>query len=133
MSVDVSSGDSCRVVRVVVIDDEQGIVDGFCAILRLNGFEVEGFTNPRAALRRLDETPADLVVLDMLMPEQDGIEVMALIRRRHPSTRIVAVSGGGHWVSSGECLSAASGLGAHRTLEKPVRAAVLVEALRALA
>ena len=125
--------DSGRVVRVVVIDDEQGIVDGFCAILRLNGFEVEGFTNPRAALRRLDEKPADLVVLDMLMPDMDGIEVLARLHASHPSTRVVAVSGGGHWVTTGDCLSAAAGLGAHRTLEKPVRATTLVEALRALA
>lgn len=128
-----SSAENGRVLRVIVIDDEQGIVDGFCAILRLSGFEVEGFTSARAALRRLDERPADLVVLDMLMPDMDGIEVLACLHERHPSTRVLAVSGGGHWVSSGECLSAASGLGAHRTLEKPVRAAALVEALRALA
>ena len=121
-----------QLIRVVVIDDEQSIVEGFCAILRMHGFEADGFTSPRAALRHLQDRAADMVVIDMLMPEIDGIEVIASIRRHHPATRVVAMSGGGRWVSSGDCLSMAEGLGAHRTLEKPVQAATLVETLRAL-
>ncbi|MEI6861146.1 MAG: response regulator, partial [Verrucomicrobiota bacterium] len=55
---------------------------------------------------------------DLLMPDMDGMEFIAQIRRQHPSVRILAMSGGGH-IAGAEYLKLARGLGAHAIIAKP--------------
>ena len=53
------------------------------------------------------------------MPEQEGIEVILEIKRASPATRVLAISGGGHWHDGEFCLRAAKQLGAESALRKP--------------
>ena len=70
----------------------------------------------------------DLIVVDIFMPEMDGLELIPLIRKTRPATKIIAISGG-----SGlrDYLGTAKKLGAHDTLKKPFSFQELLDAVSA--
>ena len=74
--------------RVLVVDDEPSIVDAVATSLRYEGFEVEEAMTGRAALTAAQERPPDLIVLDVMLPDLDGLEVTRrLAHRRDPGAR----------------------------------------------
>jgi len=66
--------------RILVVDDEASIVDSVSTILRYEGFEVDVARSGRAALQKAQETAFDLIVLDVMLPDLDGLEVTRRIR-----------------------------------------------------
>jgi two-component system, OmpR family, response regulator len=68
--------------RILVVDDEPSIVDAVATALRYEGFEVEEATGGRDALRSVAEREPDLVVLDWMLPDLDGLEVGRRMRDR---------------------------------------------------
>jgi two-component system, OmpR family, response regulator len=68
--------------RILVVDDEPSIVDAVATALRYEGFEVDEATGGRDALRSVAEREPDLVVLDWMLPDLDGIEVGRRMRER---------------------------------------------------
>ena len=66
---------------VLVVDDEPSIVDAVATSLRYEGFDVEEATTGRAALAAAQERPPDLIVLDVMLPDLDGLEVTRRLRR----------------------------------------------------
>jgi two-component system OmpR family response regulator len=68
--------------RILVVDDEPSIVDAVATALRYEGFEVEEAAAGREALRIVAEREPDLVVLDWMLPDLDGIEVGRRMRER---------------------------------------------------
>jgi two-component system, OmpR family, response regulator len=66
--------------RVLVVDDEPSIVDAVATSLRYEGFAVEEATTGRAALAIFQERPPDLMVLDIMLPDLDGLEVTRRLR-----------------------------------------------------
>jgi two-component system, OmpR family, response regulator MprA len=62
-------------VRVLVVDDEPAVREAVADALRLDGYDVELAVNGSEALGRMEEAAADVVVLDVLMPRVDGIQV----------------------------------------------------------
>jgi CheY-like chemotaxis protein len=104
--------------RILVIDDEEVLRKIVRVVLEVAGYEVLEAVNGAAGLRREREQGADLVLVDIFMPEMDGLEVIRRLRADSPQTRIIAMSGGG---KSGQMdmLTAAAALGASRTLRKP--------------
>jgi two-component system OmpR family response regulator len=73
-----SSKQSAR--RVLVVDDEPSIVDAVATALRYEGFEVEEATTARAALAAAHERRPDLIILDVMLPDLDGLEVTRRLR-----------------------------------------------------
>lgn len=67
-------------MRALVVDDEPDVTDLVRRILVAEGFEVETDTAGRSALARVLEDPPDLLVLDLMMPDMDGFEVLKLLR-----------------------------------------------------
>jgi len=67
-------------LRVLVVDDEPSIVDAVATCLRYEGFQVEEATTGRAALAKAQDSPPDLIVLDVMLPDLDGIEVTRRLR-----------------------------------------------------
>ena len=61
--------------RILVVDDEPSIVDAVATALRYEGYEVEEATTGREALEAVVRTEPDLVVLDWMLPDIEGIEV----------------------------------------------------------
>ena len=66
--------------RILVVDDEASIVDSVSTILRYEGFEVDVASTGRVALQKAQETAFDLIVLDVMLPDLDGLEVTRRIR-----------------------------------------------------
>ena len=68
--------------RILVVDDEANIRRIVASYLRADGFDVVEAADGRAALAAFDRTSPDLVILDVMMPGSDGIEVLRELRRR---------------------------------------------------
>jgi two-component system OmpR family response regulator len=66
--------------RILVVDDEPSIVDAVATSLRYEGFEVDEAVTGRAALSSAQKRPPDLIVLDVMLPDLDGIEVTRRLR-----------------------------------------------------
>lgn len=118
------------VARVLVIDDEAAIREGLRALLQMQGHVVAAAGDGRAGMRHLAENAVDLVITDIVMPRQDGIETIMALRRLHPDVKIVAISAG-VGLDRGDYLSMARKLGAHCTLAKPFSPAALLDAVAA--
>ena len=69
-----------RQARILVVDDEPSIVDAVATSLRYEGFEVTEAVNGRRALAAAQEDPPDLIVLDVMLPDLDGLEVTRRLR-----------------------------------------------------
>ncbi len=67
--------------RILVVDDEMSIVDAVATALRYEGFDVHEATDGRTALAAVQDGPPDLVILDVMLPDLDGFEVMRRIRQ----------------------------------------------------
>ena len=73
---------SDRLARILLVDDEQSIQTLLSYPLRRDGYEVVQATDGRQALDRFDEQAFDLVVLDLMLPKIDGLEVCRRLRSR---------------------------------------------------
>jgi DNA-binding response OmpR family regulator len=78
--------------RVLVVDDEPNHVRVLSIGLRLEGFDVTTAQDAASAIASLDGSPADIAIVDLMMPGTNGIELARLVRDRHPATRIVLTS-----------------------------------------
>lgn len=66
--------------RIYVVDDEPDMVELLATVLKGEGYEIETYTDGRAALARVLEEPPDLLLLDLMMPDLDGFELLKLLR-----------------------------------------------------
>jgi two-component system, OmpR family, response regulator len=69
-----------RTQQILVVDDEPSIVDAVATALRYEGFDVRVAVTGRAALSAAQEAPPDLIVLDVMLPDLDGLEVTRRLR-----------------------------------------------------
>lgn len=114
--------------RLLIVDDEKQVLDGLALHLR-RGFEVVARTSGRSALEELDSgEPFSAVISDLRMPQMDGLEVLAEIRRRAPETTRVLLTG---HADVGSAIAAVNEAGVHRFLTKPCPPAQLARALDA--
>ena len=111
---------------ILVIDDDDDQRELFRVILTDAGYRVTTAPDGVAGAEFFREQPCDLVITDIFMPREDGIDTIAHLKTLCPSLKIIAISGGGHWEPHGEfvgsdrSLAMASRFGADRILEKPV-------------
>ena len=75
-------------VKVLVVDDEIVLADLLASALRYEGWEVTTAHTGADAVRLAREISPDLVVLDIMLPDFDGLEVLSKIRRDRKSTRL---------------------------------------------
>ena len=79
---------------VYLLDDDASILKATRRLLDSAGWDnVETFTDPNAFLQRAAMDRPDLAVIDILMPDMDGLEVQARLRRVSPSTRVIVLTG----------------------------------------
>lgn len=79
-------------LRILVADDEPEVRDTFCKILTARGHEVCAAGDGRDCLRKLSQDVYDLVLLDLIMPELDGAQVLQSIRSHFPGTDVAILS-----------------------------------------
>lgn len=106
--------------RILIIDDEQDFRRTVRAFLEADGHEVFEAANGMAGMEEFQNVLPELVVTDILMPHQDGIETIRQIRKIDPDVKIIAISGGGQSAASA-FLMIADESGANRSMEKPLR------------
>ena len=104
---------------ICVVDDDELVRAKLALDLQSEGYETIEVGDSRQVCAMLDSRPIDTVVLDLVMPERDGVELISDIRKGWPKVRIVAVSGGGR-VGPELYLNIARQLGADACLSKPV-------------
>ncbi len=114
--------------RVLVIDDESLVRRLLRKGLEQRGYEVTEAVDGRDAIRQLGQDDFDLVIADIVMPEQDGLEVIMFLKKNQPHVKIIAVSA----PSNELFLNSAKGLGANRTFQKPFEFADLAAAAEEL-
>lgn len=95
----------------------------------MHGYAVTVASGGREGIELLDETAFDVVVTDLLMDDADGIEVITAVRRHQPMARIVAMSGGGEYMSADFLLRIAATIGADACLRKPFSEEALLAAV----
>lgn len=79
--------------RILVVDDETGVRRAFARALKLAHFLPTEASSADEALEKCDEHTYDVVILDFMMPDMNGIELLARIRRRQPFIRSIVISG----------------------------------------
>jgi CheY-like chemotaxis protein len=117
--------------RILIIDDDADLRTTLREILEQAGYEVVEVSDGREGLQRYLGASVDLVITDLLMPEQEGVETIRDLRQINPQVRIIAMSGGGQ-TGRMNFLQVATVLGAQRTLHKPFNRQTLLEAVRDL-
>ncbi len=79
--------------RILVIDDEAGIRQGCCRVLRPQGFVVETAENFQSGLHKIQAEAFDLVLLDVMLPDGKGIDLLKPILERDPETVSIIITG----------------------------------------
>lgn len=126
---------------VLVVDDEADIRNSIQQVLGRLGFDVVTADNGVTGVEEFFKRPADVVIVDIVMPRSNGIEVIRKIRAGFPGARIIAVSGGGKFgplgykpraVMTEAYLANASHSGADAVMAKPFRRSELIAVVRSL-
>lgn len=80
-------------IRVLLVDDEEDFLLSSAQALERRGFQVDVAPNGVTALEKIDRVEYQIVVLDVKMPDIDGLEVFRILRQRHPSLPVVMLTG----------------------------------------
>jgi DNA-binding NtrC family response regulator len=102
--------------HVLVIDDGQDIREVMAAALQEAGYSVEQAADGEKGVECQRARPADVVITDIRMPNQNGYDMIAWLREQYPQVKVIAMTGG---ASSDMYLLAAREMGAHALLPKP--------------
>ena len=116
---------------VLLVDDDPSLLVILDAVFRSVGFETFTAANGRSAMKQFEAHEPDLVVTDILMPEQEGIETLRKLKAHERPPQIIAMSGGGRF-GEGTLLEWARTLGADATLHKPFSPSALLRLANAL-
>jgi two-component system, chemotaxis family, chemotaxis protein CheY len=111
--------------KILVIDDERLVRSFLKLTLEKHGYEVAEASDGLEGLNKQRESPADLIISDILMPEKDGLELMVELKKEFGGMKIIAMSG----VSALGVMShleLAKQIGAFATLQKPFSAKELL-------
>jgi CheY-like chemotaxis protein len=106
-------------LAVVIADDVLEIQNLVHLWLTEAGCNVDRASSGNEVIRMLREKAFDIIITDVIMPNGDGVEVIAEAKRVQPNARVLAISGGGHHLKAMDCLKIAKGLGANAVLLKP--------------
>ncbi len=118
--------------RILVIDDNQDMRELVQVILETAGYQVDLASDGVTGIAAQRKAPFDLVITDIFMPEQDGIETIVQLLAEFPNLQVIALSGGGHLNRSLGYLRTAMEIGAHAILSKPFEREHLLGAVRDL-
>ena len=118
-------------MKVLVIDDEPAVRYALTRILESNGFEVTTAPDGLRGMVQFRSCRPDLVITDLIMPEQEGMQTIQQLRQADPGVKILAISGGGRLVNI-DFLQVALHLGADGVLAKPFDSQELLLTVRRL-
>jgi two-component system OmpR family response regulator len=112
--------------KILLVDDEKEFVDALAERMRARDMDVTAVTTAKDALSKADEETYDAIILDLQMPEMDGIEALKRIKEKNPDMQIILLTG--H--ATVEKSVTAMKLGAMDLLEKPTDIETLTEKIK---
>jgi DNA-binding NtrC family response regulator len=112
--------------RILVVDDEENARIGLSRLLAKEGFEVDAVSNGFEALDFLRQTPVNLIVTDINMPDMNGIAFLKELNRSFPQSNVIMITAHGGVESYIEAMN----LGAFEYLNKPVKIEELKSVVR---
>jgi two-component system, cell cycle sensor histidine kinase and response regulator CckA len=104
-----------RHAKILIVDDDAQIRCFLAKLLEIEGYDVMEACNGKEAQERCLQTAVDLMITDLVMPEQEGLETIHVIRQRWPKVPVIAISG----AFGGTYLEVAKKLGADAAFRKP--------------
>jgi CheY-like chemotaxis protein len=104
---------------ILIVDDDTPVLDSLRLLLELEGYRVVTARDGREGLANYHRVAPDLVITDMILPQQPGLAVIAGIKQVNPAANIIAISGGVRRLLESHSLEAAKELGASVILRKP--------------
>jgi CheY-like chemotaxis protein len=117
--------------NILIIDDDDQFRTMLRQLLERNGYETKEASGGKEGITLYRESPADLVITDLIMPGKDGIETIQEFKKDFPDIKIIAISGGGR-LGPQDYLHIAKMLGAQKTLTKPIELPELLKAIEEL-
>lgn len=112
-------------LKVLVVEDDATVRDVLSTLLGFDGFEVETASDGTEGLEKADAMQPDVVLLDVVMPGMNGLDVCRSLRKSVPSARVVMLTGRGTAEDELDGVSA----GADAYLRKPFSSLELLDAL----
>lgn len=116
---------------ILVVDDEDQIRHLIRETLEQVGYHITEARDGKEALEQYRLAPTDLVIMDILMPNQDGLETTVALRREFPDVKVIVITGGSDMIGMLNFLDVAKMLGAHSTLQKPFEMKALLDTVQA--
>jgi len=104
--------------RIVIIDDDTNLRTIIRQMLEGAGHQVREACDGAEAMSFISESPVDLVITDVIMPEKEGIETVIELHKKRPDVKIIVMSGGGRFGPE-DYLETAVAFGANHTIAKP--------------
>jgi DNA-binding NtrC family response regulator len=101
--------------RILVVDDEEIVIRSCLRILDGSGYQIETAHDGREALQRVDQNPYDILILDIMMPNVGGLEVLRRVKESHPDIDVIMITG----LSQIDTAVQAMKLGAFDYISKP--------------
>jgi len=111
-----SNGGGVSTAPVLVVDDEKSIVEALEAVLAADGYDVETAQDGEAAWERLQERAYGLVIVDLKLPDTDGLEIVGRIREECLGSEVIIITGEASVDSAVEAMRS----GAYDYLTKPL-------------
>jgi two-component system response regulator AtoC len=122
--------------RILIVDDEKDVREAMARILERAGHQVDLAGNAPAGIQAFEKEGADLVITDIIMPGQHGVDLIKHLREAGCAAPVIAISGGGNMAAAGyepgaittsAYLAAAGKAGAAASLTKPFERRQLLE------
>ena len=113
--------------KIFVIDDDDQVRDMLCQMLEQAGHETVDFPSAVEGMEAFRKSPAELVIVDILMPEKDGLQMIQELVVEFPDAPIIAISGG--MKGNTAWLPIARKIGAKRVIKKPFEMSFLLDAV----
>lgn len=112
--------------KVLLVDDEKDFVETLAERMRTRGMDVSSTTSAKDALKMSAEKSYDAIILDLMMPEMDGIETLKALKEKNPDLQIILLTGQATVEKGIEAMK----LGAMDLLEKPADLDALTEKIK---
>jgi CheY-like chemotaxis protein len=118
--------------RILVIDSHTGFRWVLRRILEREGYEVVEAGDGKEGIELYRQSPTDLIIMDVLMPEKDGVETLRELKQDFPDVKIIAMSAGSRSLSAQYCLAVMKALSAQYVFTKPFMKKELLDAVNEL-
>ncbi len=112
--------------KILIVDDEQDFLDVISDRLKARDMNVSTASSAKEAIKQIDEDSFDAVVLDLMMPEMDGLEALKIMKEKNPDLQVILLTGHATVEKGIEAMK----LGAMDLIEKPADLSTIVDRIK---